>query len=113
MKKALPSQNVFQDASDRRAKDGEFEMSLAVSGRLASCDREAPPVGDGSLACTSDNKVAHSNIAAILVEHDRLKEALKRYRRVLESISAKLPLYQAGTAYRQPPALPAPQAGQP
>jgi len=37
----------------------------------------------------------------------------QKKQRLLESISAKLPLYQAGTAYRQPPALPAPQAGRP
>jgi hypothetical protein len=36
MKKALPSQGVFQDASDRRAKDGRVEMLLAVPGRLGS-----------------------------------------------------------------------------
>jgi hypothetical protein len=45
MKKALPSQDVFQDASDRRAKDGEFDMSLAVSGRL---DRLEPVAGGGA-----------------------------------------------------------------
>src|SRR5574340_1724107 len=37
MKKALLSQCVFQDASDRRAKDGEIE--LAVSERVVGMER--------------------------------------------------------------------------
>jgi hypothetical protein len=41
MKKALPSQGVFQDASDRRARDGGFDMLLAVSGRLVRVESVA------------------------------------------------------------------------
>ena len=37
MKKALPSQHVFQDASDRRAKDGESK--LAMSERMVGVER--------------------------------------------------------------------------
>jgi hypothetical protein len=47
MKKALPSQDVFHDACDRRAKDRRFDMSLAVCGRL---DRMEPVAG-GRAAC--------------------------------------------------------------
>ncbi len=39
MKKALPSQSVFQDASDRRAKDGESK--LAMSERMVGVERVA------------------------------------------------------------------------
>jgi tetratricopeptide (TPR) repeat protein len=64
-------------------------------------------------------------LAAAYAEAGRFPEAVETARkaialagqqkkqRLLASISAKLPLYQAGTAYRQPPALPAPQAGRP
>ena len=34
MKKALPSQGVFQDASDRRAKDGEYRATCRPTGRV-------------------------------------------------------------------------------
>ena len=37
MKKALPSQDVFQDASDRRAKDGESKLEM--SERLVGVER--------------------------------------------------------------------------
>jgi len=46
MKKALPSQDVFHDASEGRATDGEVEMFLAVPGglvRVESVARGPPP----------------------------------------------------------------------
>src|SRR3990170_1077188 len=44
IKVALPSQSVFRDASDRRAKDGGYKMCLAVSGRLGPVE---PVAGNG------------------------------------------------------------------
>src|SRR5271154_1117943 len=41
MKKALLSQDVYQDESDRRAKDERSKMLLAVPGRLVSVERLA------------------------------------------------------------------------
>ena len=47
MKKALPSQDVFHDASDERATDERVEMLLAAPGRLVPVE----PVADGRAAC--------------------------------------------------------------
>jgi hypothetical protein len=47
MKKALPSHCVFQGAYDMRAKDGEFDMLLAMSGRSGRVE----PVAGGGAAC--------------------------------------------------------------
>src|ERR1017187_9473081 len=47
MKKALLSRCVFQDAHDRRAKDGRFGMSLAVPGGLVRVE----PWAGGGAAC--------------------------------------------------------------
>ena len=47
MKKALPSQSVFHDARNGRAKDGGYKMLLAVSGGLGTVE----PVAGGGAAC--------------------------------------------------------------
>src|SRR5580692_10957503 len=52
MKKALPSQDVYYDASDGRAKDGE--RKLAMSGRMEGMERM---VGRG-VACPQPLEVA-------------------------------------------------------